>query len=126
MTWEDREKAHFFVFVAHITKEHGQDKSKWRKAPPCGGKRKLPRRIGNPPLSCKEYMRDHDGCRICYGKNLPQKQDHKMCRTYAEPISKPTSRRCPKRSVWRLGSGGKVLVDDWEDKGMEVTADWTN
>ena len=38
--------------------------------------------------------------------------------------SKPTPRRCPKRSVKRLGSGGKVLVDAGEDKGMEVTAEF--
>ena len=30
MTQEDSEEAHFLAFVAHNTKEHGQDISKWR------------------------------------------------------------------------------------------------
>ena len=84
MTREDHEEAHFFAFLAHNRKEHGQDKSKWRRAPPCGGMQKPPRRIGNPPLSFKEYRRENDGCWICYGKNLPHKNDHKTCKIYAE------------------------------------------
>ena len=78
-TREDHEEEHFFVFAAHNTKEQGQDKSKWRRAPPRRGMGKAPRRIGNPPLSFKEYRREHDRCWICYGKNLPHKHDHKMC-----------------------------------------------
>ena len=50
MTREDHEEADFLAFVADNTKEHGQEK---------------PRRIGNPPLSFKEYWREHDGCWIC-------------------------------------------------------------
>ena len=84
MTREDHEEAHFFAFVAHNTKEHGQDKSKWRRAPPRERMGKPPRRIGNPPLSFKEYRREHDGCWICYRKNLPHKHDHKTCKIYAE------------------------------------------
>ena len=61
MTREDHEEAHFVAFVAHNTKEHGQDKSKWRSTPPCGGMGKPPRMIGRPPLSLKEYRREHDG-----------------------------------------------------------------
>ena len=75
MAREDHEEAHLFAFVAHNRKEHGQDKSKWRRAPPRGGMGKPPRRIGNLPLSFKEYRREYDGCWICYGKNLPQKHD---------------------------------------------------
>ena len=84
MTPEDHAEAHFFAFVAHNMKEHGQDKSKWRRSPPRGEMRKPPQRIGNPPLSFKEYRREHDGCWICYGKNLPHKQVHKTCKIYAE------------------------------------------
>ena len=84
MTQEDHDYAHFFAFVAHNTKEHGQGKSKWMTAPPRWGMEKLPRRIGNPPLSFKEYRREHDGCWICCGKNLPHKHDHKTCKTYTE------------------------------------------
>ena len=84
MTREDHEEAHFFAFVAHNTKEHGQDKSKWRRAPRRGGMGKPPRRIGNMPLSSKEYRREHDGYWICYGKNLPHKHDQETCKIYAE------------------------------------------
>ena len=37
MTGEDNEEAHFFAFVAHNTKEHGQDKLKLRRGPPQWG-----------------------------------------------------------------------------------------
>ena len=84
MTREDHEEAHVLAFVAHNTKEHGQDKSKWRRAPPRGGMGEPPRRIGNAPLSLEEYRRKHDGCSICYGKNLPHKHAHKTCKIYAE------------------------------------------
>ena len=84
MTREDHEEAHFFAFVAQNTKEHGQDNSKWRRAPPHGGMGKPPRRIGNPSLSFKEYRREHDGCYICYGKNLPHKHDRETCKIYTE------------------------------------------
>ena len=40
--------------------------------------------MGNPPISFKEYRREHDGCWFCYGKNPPNKQDHKTCNIYAE------------------------------------------
>ena len=56
---------------------HRQDKSKWRRAPPRGAMGKLPQRFGNPRLSFKEYRREHDGCWIYYGKNLPHKRNHK-------------------------------------------------
>ena len=79
MTREDHEEGHFFAFVAHNTKEHGQNKSKWRRAQPHGGMEKLPRRIGKPPHSVKEDRGEHDECWICYGKNLPHKHDHKTC-----------------------------------------------
>ena len=49
-----------------------------------GGMGKLPRRIGDPPLPFKEYRWEHDGCWICYGKNLPHKHDHKTCKIHAE------------------------------------------
>ena len=64
MTREDNEEAHFFVFVAHNTKEHGQDKLKWRRAPRRGRMEKPPRRIRNLPLWSKGYRREHDGCWI--------------------------------------------------------------
>ena len=30
-TQEDHEEAHFFAFVAHNMKEHGQDRSRWNR-----------------------------------------------------------------------------------------------
>ena len=84
MARENHEEAHFFAFVAHNTKEHGQDKSKWRRAPPPGGMGRPPRRIGNPLLSFKECRQEHDGCWICYRKKLRHKHDHKTCKIYAE------------------------------------------
>ena len=45
---------------------------------------KLPRRIGSTPLPFKQYRREHDGCWIRYGKNLPHKHDHKTWKIYAE------------------------------------------
>ena len=89
MTRQDHEEAHLFPFVVpsqvvHKTKEHGQDKSRWMRAPPRGGMGQPLPRICNPPLSFKEYRRGHNGCWICYGKNLPHKHDHKTCKVYAE------------------------------------------
>ena len=55
-TPEDHEEAHFFAFIAHNTKEHGQDRSRRNRLDPRSNKnRKEPRRIGNPPLSFREY-----------------------------------------------------------------------
>ena len=55
-TREHQEEAHFFAFVAHNMKEHGQDRSRWNRLEPRFNKnRKDPRRIGNPPLSFREY-----------------------------------------------------------------------
>ena len=84
LTQEDHEEAHFFAFVVQNTKEHGQDQWKLRRAPPRGGIRKPPRRIGNPALFFKEYRREPDGCWMCYGKNVPHKHYHKMCKIYVE------------------------------------------
>ena len=50
---EDHEEAHFFAFVAHNVRDHGQDWSKWSRVGPKKGKE--PRRIGNPPLSFRQY-----------------------------------------------------------------------
>ena len=45
-TREDHEEAHFFAFVAHNMKEHGQDRSRWNRLEPGTMNRKEPRRIG--------------------------------------------------------------------------------
>ena len=62
-TREDHEEAHFFAFVAHNVKEHGQDRSRWNRLDPRVNKnRKEPGRIGHLPLSFREYRSQHDGC----------------------------------------------------------------
>ena len=135
MTQKDHQEAHFFALVAHNTKEHWQDKSKWRRAPPRGGMGKPPRRIGNPPLSSKEYWQEHDGCWICCGKNLPHKHDPKMCKIYAEekkayfqthPEKVPKEKRM---EAWKRGqsaggrSGGQGHGGDCRFPEIEEVAD---
>ena len=126
MTREDHEEAHFFAFVAHNVREHGQDKSKWRGAPVSGGMGKPLRRIGNRPLSLKEYRPEHDRCWICYGKNLPHKHDHKICKIYPEdkkaylqahPEKVPKEKRI---EAWKRGQRRQGQ----EDKCVEVTAEF--
>ena len=105
MTREDHEEAHFFVFVAHNTKEHGQDKSKWRRAPPGGGMVKTPRRIGNLLLSLKEDWREPDTCWICYGTCKIYAEDKKAY-FQAQPEKVPKEKR---GGAWNLGqsAGGR-------------------
>ena len=45
-------------------------------------KTKEPRRIGNPPLSFREYRSQHDGCWVCYGKGNNHAHDHRQCKVY--------------------------------------------
>ena len=77
---EDHEEAHFFAFVAHNVKNHGQDRSRWSQLGP--KKSREPRRIGNPPLSSWEYRSQHDGCWVCYGKGNNHAHDHRQCKVY--------------------------------------------
>ena len=110
---EDHEEAHFFAFVAHNVRNHGQDRSRWSQVGPKKGKE--PRRIGNPPLSFREYRSQHDGCWVCYGKGNNHAHDHRQCKVYeadkkayfaAHPEKKPKEQRI---SDWKAkgGDGGK-------------------
>ena len=110
---EDHEEAHFSAFVAHNVKNHGQDRSRWSQVGPKKGKE--PRRIGNPPLSFREYRSQHDGCWVCYGKGNNHAHDHRHCKVYeadkkayfaAHPEKKPKEQRI---SDWKAkgGDGGK-------------------
>ena len=113
---EDHEEAHLFAFIAHNMKEHGQDKSRWNPLDPRFNKnRKEPRRIGNPPLSFREYRSQHDGCCVCYGKGNNHAPDHRHCKVYeddkkayfaAHPDKKPKEQRI---ADWKAkgGDGGK-------------------
>ena len=78
-TREDQEEAHFFAFVAHNMKEHGQDRSRWNRLDPRTKNRREPRRIRNPPLSFHEYGSQHHGCWVCYGKGNNHAHDHRHC-----------------------------------------------
>ena len=113
--WKDQEGAHFFVFVAHNMREHGQDRSRWNRLDPRTKNRKEPRRIGNPPLSFREYRSQHNGCWVCYGKGNNHAHDHRHCKVYEEdkktyfaahPDKKPKEQRI---ADWKAkgGDGGK-------------------
>ena len=110
---EDHEEAHFFAFVAHNVRNHGQDPSRWSQVGP--NKSRAPRRIGKPPLSFREYRSQHDGCWVCYGKGNNHAHDHRQCKVYeadkeayfaARPEKKPKEQRI---SDWKAkgGDGGK-------------------
>ena len=110
---EDHEEAHFFAFVAHNVRDHGQDWSRLSRVGPKKGKE--PRRIGNPPLSFREYRSQHDGCWVCYGKGNNHAHDHRQCKVYeadkkayfaAHPEMKPKEQRI---ADWKAkgGDGGK-------------------
>ena len=101
-TREDHEEAHFFAFVAHNMKDHGQDRSRWNRPDPRTKNRKEPRRIGNPPLSFREYRSQHDSCWFCYGKGNNHAHDHRHPKVYeddknthfaAHPDKKPKEQR---------------------------------
>ena len=112
-SWEDHEEAHFFAFVAHNVRNHGQDRSRWSQVGP--KKSREPRRIRNRPLSFREYRSQHDGCWVCYGKGDNHAHDHRQCKVYeadkkayfaAHPEKKPKEQRI---SDWKAkgGDGGK-------------------
>ena len=96
-TPEDHEEAHFFAFVAHNMKENGQDRSRWNRLDPRTQNRREPRRIGNPPLSFREYRSQHTGCWVCYGKGNNHAHDHRHCKVYVR-TRRPTSPPIPTRS----------------------------
>ena len=114
-TREDHEEADFFAFVVHNLKEHGQDRSRWNRLDPRTKIRKEPRRIGNPPLSFREYRSQHDGCAVCYGIGNNHAHDHRHSKVYEEdkktyfaanPDKKPKEQRI---ADWKSkgGHGGK-------------------
>ena len=114
-TREDQEEAHFFAFVAHNMKEHGQDRSRWNRLDPRTKNCREPRKIGNPLPSFCEYRSQHDGCWVCYGKVNNHAHDHRHCKVYegdkktyfaAHPDKKPKDQQI---ADWKAkgGDGGK-------------------
>ena len=83
-TREDHEEAHFFAFVAHNMKEHGQDRSRWNRLDPRTKNHKERRRMGNLPLSFREYRSQHTGCWVCYGEGNKLAHEHRHCKVYEE------------------------------------------
>ena len=111
-TREDHEEAHFFAFVAHNMKEHGQDRSRWNRLDPRSKGRKEPRRIGNPPLLFREYRSQHDACWVCYGKGNNHAHDHQHCKVYEEDKKTyfaPHPDKKPKEQQ----------IADWKAKGRD-------
>ena len=111
-TPEDHEEAHF---VAHNMKENGQDRSRWNCLDPRTKNRRETRRIGNPPLSFREYRSQHTGRCACYGKGNNHAHDPRHCKVYEEdkktyfaahPEKKPKEQRI---ADWKAkgGDGGK-------------------
>ena len=110
-SWEDHEEAHFFAFVAHNVRNHGQDRPRWSRVGP--KKNREPRSIGNPPLSFREYRSQHDGCWVCFGKGNNHAHDHRQCKVYeadkkayfaAHPEKKPKEQRI---SDWKAKGGDR-------------------
>ena len=101
---EDHEEAHFFAFVAHNVRDHGQDRSRWSRVGPKKGN--APRRIWNPPLLFREYRSQHDGCWVCYGKETTMHMitvSARCMRQIRRPTSPPTPRRSPRSSGLPIG-----------------------
>ena len=114
-TGEDQEEAHFFAFVAHNMKEHGQDRSRWNRLDSRTKHRKEQRRIGNPLLSFRAYRSQHTSCWVCYGKGNNHAHDHRHCKVYendkktyfaAHPDKKPKEQRIADCKA-KGGDGGK-------------------
>ena len=131
-TLEDHEEADIFAFVAHNMKEKGQDRSRWNRLDRRSKNHKEPRRIGNPPLSFREYRSQHTGCWVWYGKGNNHAHDHRHCKVYEEdkktyfaahPDRKPKEQRIANwKAKGRDGGkgqgkgqgkgGGKATVED--------------
>ena len=115
-TREDHEEAHFFAFVAHNMKEQGQNRSRCNRLDQRFNKnRQEPRKIGNPPLSFREYRSQHDSCWVCYGKGNSDAHDDRHCKVYeadkkAYFAAHPDKKRKEQRIAdWKAkgGDGGK-------------------
>ena len=107
---EDHEEAHLFAFVAHNTKENGQDRSRWTGLDPRNKNRREPRRIGNPPLSFREYRSQHTGCWVCYGKGNNHAHDHRRCKVYEEDKKTYFAAHPDRKSK-------EQRIADWKAKG---------
>ena len=103
-------------------KEKGQDRSRWNCLDPRTKNRREPRRIGNPPLSFREYRSQHTGCWVCYGKGNNPAHDHQHCKVYGEdkktyfaahPDKKPNEQRAETVEKAKERAKGKA-----EEKAM--------
>ena len=90
---EDHEEAHFFAFVAHNVRNHGQDRSRWSQVGPRKN-RERPRRIGNPPLSFREYSTTTMHTTTVSARCM---------RRTRRPTSQLTPRRSPRSSGFLIG-----------------------
>ena len=109
-TREDQEEAHFFAFVAHNMKENGQDRSRWNRLDPRSKNRREPRRIGNAPLSFREYRSTNDSCWVCYGMGNNHAHDHRHCKVYEEDKKTYFAAHPDKKAK-------EQRIADWKAKG---------
>ncbi len=87
----DAEDAHVFAFVAHNLSKGRTTRKEWER-PQLKGKGpskvlrgKEARRIGDPPRSFGEYVKEFpNGCFVCYGRKQRHDHDHKKCKWYAD------------------------------------------
>ena len=61
-----------------------QDRSRWNHVDPRTKNRREPRRIGNLPLSFREYRSQHTGCWVFYGNGKNHAHDHRYWKVYEE------------------------------------------
>ena len=96
---EDHEEAHFFAFVAHNVRNHGQDRCRWRQVGPRKN-REGPRRIGNPTgLSTTGA-----GSVMARETTMHMTTVSARCmRRTRRPTSPPTPRRSPRSSGFPTG-----------------------
>ena len=101
---EDQEEAHFFASVAHNVRDHGQDRSRWSRVGPKKGNE--PRRIGNPPLSFREYSLSTTGAGSVMARETTMHTttvSARCMRRTRRPTSPPTLRRSPRSSGLPIG-----------------------
>ena len=72
------------AFTSHNLSTRGTDRSRWESKPRNRGakdrEKREPRRVGSPPLTFGEYVKQHpQGCFVCYGRNREHLHDHRTC-----------------------------------------------
>ena len=101
---EDHEEAHFFAFVAHNVRDHGQDRSRWSWVGPKKGKE--PRRIGTHRSRSESTGLSTTGARSVMARETTMHTttvSARCMRRTRRPTSPPTPRRSPRSSGFPIG-----------------------